>query len=436
MYTEDMEQSVMVLCLKDKDFLSNVYDKLSPNHFSTNPYKWIFWAAKEYYKKYGDAPNEKIINNELVKSSKVTPNRKLMIKKILTDLYKETPKSVAYTTDEMNSYIKSISFINCLETVAEQVEKGDHEKARKLMMNELLGSQTDKNYKIVNWLKEFEKRQAERKNRKLNPGKYGGVPIPYKCVHPWVDNLQQGEIGSVTALTSSGKSIMLGEFGADAMLGGFNVVHFVLENTDWQATQRYDSRILGVPYDVLKRYSLTKKQKKQLEKNINALRSIIGEKLMVVKCPQQGTDVIMLEKILRELEVVNGFYAQLIVLDYADIMSPATKMESFRLGQAGIYWDIKAIAEDRNIPLWTATQAPQEFGKKNNKGNVPILRAESAGESYWKSRILDIMFTLYQTEKQKFQGNVTLHIAKNRDGPRGAEFVFKQDFANMRFIEM
>ncbi|KKL21164.1 hypothetical protein LCGC14_2448170, partial [marine sediment metagenome] len=267
-----------------------------------------------------------------------------------------------------------------------------------------------------------------------NPGSFFIVKPPYKCLSSVVDGIQPGEVGSITAITSAGKSIMLHDWGANALLDSINVTHITLENTEWQTNQRYDSRILDVPYDIIKHYNYTQKQLRQIERNIKAVDKMIGEKLTVIKAPMKTTNVITIEQALRELEI-GGFYTQFLIIDYADIMNAVEKFESFRLTQGGIYWDIKALALDRNLPILTATQAPSLYGIPNKKGQVPLPTAEATGESYWKARILDIILTLYQTVKQKFGGQTTIHVAKNRDGPRGAEFILYEDFASMRFLE-
>lgn len=435
MQTTHIEQDVIVLCLKDSNFLMDVYVKLSPNHFTKHPFKWIYWATKEHFRKYGKCPEKSILLNELAKSRKVKDKTKILYRKMIEELFDKKPALATYTKDEVDKYIENTNFVRCLDAASEYVEKGEMGKARSLVENELLSFSNNRGYKIVSWLEEFHGRQTERKRRKDNPKNYIMARPPYKCLYPFIDGIQGGEIASVTALTSVGKSIMLHDWGAFNMIEGLNVLHVPLEGTEWQASQRYDSRILGIPYDAFKRYTFTKKQSKQIERNIAAIKKYIGDTLKIVKGPQQGFTITMLEQIMRDLEI-KGSYTQFLILDYADLMSPHTKYESFRLKQSGVYWDIKYFAEMRNLSLLTATQAPQEYGRPDKRGRLPRMGAESAGESYWKPRILDIMLTLYQTIKQKFMSQVTLHIAKNRDGPRGAEFVLREDFSNMRFIEV
>lgn len=434
MYSEAVEKNVVVSCLHDETFMAEVYETLSPNHFNQRPLKWIYRVAKEHFRKYGNLIDKTVLVNELTKSKKLSTDQKKLFKKIGLDLLKTKPKHKRYSKDEMGQYIADVSFVQCLDNISQIVEDGNLEKARTIMSQELLARESEKGYIISNWLEEFEDRQKIRKKRKLNPEDYFMVRTPYRHVRRVLDGIRCGEVASITGITSSGKSIMLQDWGANAFIDGTRTFHATLENTLEQTNQRYDSNILRIPYDAFKRYKFSKKQIAQIERNMKALRDLIGENLRVGKFPNSGTTVLLLEKALRDLEL-SGFYTQFLVLDYADIMDPVKKWESFRLGQGGVYWDIKALALDRNLPLLNATQAKAEYGIPDKKGRVLVPTAESASESYWKARILDIMLTLYQTTKQKFMGVATAHIAKNRDGPRGAEFLLKEDFPNMRFLE-
>lgn len=435
MYNEQVEHNVVVACLHDEDFIRDVYEVLSPNHFTKAPLKWLYWLAKEHYRKYGELIDSSVVKTELQKSKKIPDKRKVLYLKIAGDLLKEKPKSRRYSKDQVIEYINDVTFIQSLDNASQVIEQGNIDKARRILLNEILIKQTTKNYKISNWLKEFENRQNERKNRKKQSVSTIYAEPPYGGLKRVIDVIQPGEIASVTGITSSGKSIMLHDWGRHNFLNGLNVLHITLENSEWQTNQRYDSNILGVPYDALKRYKFTTKQLNQIKRNIGALRKAIGERLMVIQCPMQGTDTLLLEKVARELELA-GWYAHFVILDYADIMKAVKGWENFRLSQGGVYWDIKAWAIDRGLPLLTATQAKAEYGVPDRKGRILVPTAEAASESYWKPRILDIMLTIYQTQKQKFQGMVTAHVAKNRDGAKGFELPLREDFKNIRFLEV
>jgi replicative DNA helicase len=341
----------------------------------------------------------------------------------------------AYSLEQVIEFTSSASFVQAMDQASEEVEKGNVKNAQQIMLDNAMKSNTHVKYQISDWVDEFKERQKIREDRKLNPAKYFYVPSPYKSLNRIIDGIQPGELASVTAITSGGKSMMLHDWGGYNLIAGIPITHVTIENTLWQSEQRYDSRIMGMPYDSFKKFDFTAKQLRQLDRNIEAIRKYIGNMLKVIKCPQDGTTIIDIEQAIRELEL-KGFYTKFIIVDYADIMTPVKKYESFRLSQAGAYWDIKGLAVTRNLPILTATQAKVEYGMVDKKGRVPIPKAESAGESYWKPRILDIMFTLYQTVKQKFVNETTLHIAKNRDGRRGDEITLIEDFQNVRFLEV
>lgn len=435
MYSENIEKEIIISCLHDEKFLAEVYVILSPTHFNNFPLRWVYWAAKEFFRKYSKSINKNSMINELHKSKNMSTKKKILYRKIIDDLYGQKPKVKSYSKDQIYEYVGDVSFIQALDKASEIIEKGNVDKARKMLFEAILSKQTLKSYSISNWLAEFDTRQAERLKRKNNPNSFFAVRPPYKCLEAVLDGIQPTEVCSITGITSSGKSIMLQDWGACSILRDINVTHITLENSEWQTNQRYDSRILDLPYDTIKYYNYTKRQLEQIERNMKAIKKMIGDRLRVIRAPMRGTTVLTFEQIFRELEI-EGFYTGFLIVDYADLMEAVAKFESFRLGQSGIYWDIKAFAVDRNLPLLTATQAPSKYGIADKSGRVPLPTAEATGESYWKARILDIILTLHQTTKQKFMNQIMMYLAKNRDGPRGAEFPLREDFASMRFLDI
>ncbi|KKL67013.1 hypothetical protein LCGC14_2139250, partial [marine sediment metagenome] len=125
MYSEEVEKDVILSCLKDEKFMGEVYQILSPNHFNNLPYKWIYWVNKEYFRKYSKLIDKVAIVNELRKSKKLSPKKKVLYKKISEDLLSQTPKSKNYSKDQIVEYVSDVSFIQSLDEASEVIEKGD-----------------------------------------------------------------------------------------------------------------------------------------------------------------------------------------------------------------------------------------------------------------------------------------------------------------------
>ena len=116
--------------------------------------------------------------------------------------------------------------------------------------------------------------------------------------------------------TGRGKSTVLVCLGAAALEAGKNVLHVTLELDDRVIADRYDARFSGIALSDLS------KCPKRLRKRLKAVAAAHHSNLQVRYWPTATLGFGMLRTYLRRLECA-AFYPDLILLDYADLMSKA-----------------------------------------------------------------------------------------------------------------
>jgi replicative DNA helicase len=201
-------------------------------------------------------------------------------------------------------------------------------------------------------------------------------------------------------------------------------------NTKEQIEQRLDSRITKVLYNNLRKYKLTSDEKKYANRMFEILEENCAGNLKVVKAIARKCSINTIYEILDDLRLIDDFKPNFIVLDYADIIAlPYNGSKDKRFEQADIYWDLKNLALELNIPIFTATQAKSEFQDKRAYSN-------SLAEAYEKARICDGILTLNQTPDQVIDNEMTLIVAKMRDSKSGYEVNLRADLSVMRFKEI
>lgn len=228
--------------------------------------------------------------------------------------------------------------------------------------------------------------------------------------------LGRRELGVVIAPTGGGKSMMLVHLASTALKAGLNVVYYTLELRDIVVGSRFDACITGIPLDFLqkKKDDVIGKLKQQQLGNL-----IIKE--YPTKSASTNTIRAHLEKLRRQ-----SFTPDVVIVDYGDLLKPlsAGKREK-RDELEAIYEELRAIAQEYDAALWTASQT-------NRTGlNAEVITLDAIAEAYSKCFVADFIFTVSRTiEDKQGNGGRTL-VAKNRNGREGDVFNIFMDTANI-----
>lgn len=231
--------------------------------------------------------------------------------------------------------------------------------------------------------------------------------------------LGRGEIGVVTANTGVGKSHFLVQLGANAMKAGKNVVHYTFELTEHAVGLRYDSNICGIPSN-----DVCENKRAVLEKYEN---SKLG-RLIIKEYPTGTASSVTIRNHIEKL-LLKGFQPDLVIIDYADIMRSTRSYDSLRHELKLIYEELRNMAMDLCIPIWTASQANRD------SANSEVVGLENMSEAYGKAMVADVVISLSRKAMEKSTGAGRLFIAKNRAGRDGLLFPIHID-TSMSIIEI
>jgi replicative DNA helicase len=223
--------------------------------------------------------------------------------------------------------------------------------------------------------------------------------------------LGRGEIGIVVAPTGVGKSHWLVAMGAEALRRGKNVVHYTFELSETAVGIRYDSNLCNIPSSnvidnkeiVLKTYS----------------ENDFG-RLIIKQYPTGTASIVTIRNHLEKL-AMKDFVPSIIVIDYADIMRSTRSYDSLRHELKLVYEELRNLAMEMNIPIWTASQANREASKAD------IVGLENMSEAYGKAMVADVVVSLSRKPLEKSTGAGRLFVAKNRAGCDGLMYPIKID---------
>lgn len=224
--------------------------------------------------------------------------------------------------------------------------------------------------------------------------------------------LGSGEIGFVVAPTGVGKSHALIHFGSSAIRSGRNVVHYTFELNERVTGIRYDSHLTEIP-------SLDCYEKKEEIKKFYQDNKDFG-RLIIKYFPTGQASCHTLRSHLEKLSH-KGFIPDMIVVDYAGIMRSADRNDLLRLELKKVCEELRSLAEDMGVPVWTAIQSNKEGS------NADVVDLTNLAESYSQAHVADFVLGISRQSSQKATGFGTMFVAKNRAGRDGIKYQIHMD---------
>ena len=225
--------------------------------------------------------------------------------------------------------------------------------------------------------------------------------------------LGAGELGVVCAPTSVGKSQLLVMLGANALRKKKNVVHYTLEMSERLVGVRYDSNICDISStDCYQMKDSIKQWFETHEKDVG--------QLFIKEYPTRSITVNNIQMHLEKL-AYDQFKPDLVIVDYASIMRSTEKHTEMRHGLSAIIQELRGLAQEHQVPVWTALQSNKEGARSD------YIDVTNMAESYGQAAEADFVLGLQRKPEHKATGFGSLYIAKNRNGMDGLNFKIHLD---------
>lgn len=405
-----VEEKLIALLLKDAEFLSRTAHLIKPDYFRDD-YKPILKVLLRHYVKHRTLLDRTALA-DASKQSMVVIKRLLMTKvaKLSRDYYAERLVNFAKTYQLENFCLAVAGMVEDDTAGRREVEYDGLEKEMREIMEigiiHDLG--TDYFTNAVARLKSVSDYDASR------------IPTGF----PLYDKLLNGglgltEMGIIVSGPHRGKSQVMVNFGQFAVQRGFHVVHQTLEMPGNQVAVRYDCRTAMMTREEIKN------KKKSAYYRIKKLREMNNGKLVIQDLRKNRPTVAMLSAMMK-MYIHKYGKPDLWLLDYADLLKPSAGYRgenAKRLGVSDIYTDLRFLAGELDLRLWTISQA-NRIGMAEE-----VIEMEHLAETIDKAAIADIICTLCQTKDEKKKGVLRLHNAKNRDGASGQIIRLQYDFS-------
>jgi hypothetical protein len=213
--------------------------------------------------------------------------------------------------------------------------------------------------------------------------------------------LGAGELAIVMAGGKVGKSTLLARMAAGALWQGKNAAIATGELSAKKYRKRIDAMITRVTTRKLTEYATksghSKRYRKKLRKIFRKLafaqRQMKG-KLFIKQWPTNKGKIADIEAWLDQLEE-QGNKIDILYVDYVRVFKPNERSDDMRGRIGQVTMDLRGLAVERNLPVWTASQSNRAALHKDMIG--PEDLAEDISQ-FWT---LDFLLALCQTEAEK-----------------------------------
>ena len=404
-YGKDFQIKVISALLTHKEFLINIYDIINDEDFTNQAHRWIIKEILKYYNKYHTTPSLEILKVEVKKVENEV--LRLSIKEQLREAYITSDEDLEYVMEEFSSFCKNQQLKKALLSSVDLLKAGDYDSIKILVENALKSGQ-DKNIGHEYNL-DIETRYREDTRKP--------IPTPWPQITELLQGgLGEGDFGLIFGNPGGGKSWSLVALGGYAVKLGYNVLHYTLELGEDYVGRRYDAFFTQIPVN----HIMSNKEKVE-----EAIPQLPG-KLVIKEFAMGKTTIHTIESHIRKCQDL-GIDADLIIIDYVDLLSSRRKNVDRKYEIDDIYTSTKGLARELKLPVWSVSQVNRAGAKDD------VIEGDKAAGSYDKIMITDFCLSLSRKAKDKVNGTGRFHVMKNRYGMDGLTYGVKADTSTGHF---
>lgn len=213
-----------------------------------------------------------------------------------------------------------------------------------------------------------------------------------------------GELGIILGPGKRGKTTSLVNIAVGCLHRNKSVAIATAELSEKKYRKRIDSLLSGVPAHKL--FKLRKKVRRRLK----IARRLMTANLYIKQFPTGKGSTVDIEAWLGRLEE-NDIHIDVLLVDYIFLFQPRFRVKErrFNIGQVAV--ELRGIAVERDIPVWTASQGNRKAMLKE------IVGPEDFAEDISQFWTLDFLIAICQTkvEKDMEPPQARLFLAAARD---------------------
>lgn len=421
----DFQTLVLAFLFRDVPFNVRTEGLIKPGYFDSEIHAVLAHMALGYFKTYKTVPSRATLGvmlKDAIAKKQIRSELVADVKEILKSAFEEKLADVDSTIETCTRFARKQELTKAILQCAELIDKGDYDSVEPIINKAVLVGAND-GVQEYDFFKESENRHHYREEVEMGRILPTGITTGFKEFdnHLYHKGWGREELSVIMGPAKSGKTMALLSFGVKAVLSGYNVLYCSLEVSRRILADRIDANIAGVKINELV-------GKKRQVKDAATLASPKAGVLKIHDYPTGTFTPLQLRRLLARYAAM-GVRFDMVVVDYADIMAPDKHSDTPRENSRLIYIGLRAIAQEFNCAVLSATQTNREGFK------AAVGKMEHVSDDINKARTVDLLIAINADEDDRRAHRAKLHIIASRNQDNGEPIKVKTNLAMARFLE-
>jgi len=424
-----METVILKNLVLNEDFARKVVPFLQEEYFQDKAERTVFNIVSKFLLKYNNIPTKDAVLISLGDDKTLGDSEFKKCVSISDEMYKEGEKSdTEWLVEHTEKFCKEKAIYNGIMASIGIIEGKDKEQTQNAIpeiMSKALSVSFDTRvghdfFEDVDERYEYYHRVEER------------VPFDLEMFNLITGGgVRKKTLNVVMAASGVGKSAFLCHHAAACLTQNLNVLYITLEMSEEEIAKRIDANLLDTDIHVLEKMPLA-----MYENKVNNLKKTCHGKLIIKEYPTAAANVTHFRNLMEELKIKKKFKPDIIIVDYLNICSCAR----FKMGNGmnsytyvkGIAEELRGLAKQFNVPLWSATQVNREGAKSSD------MEMTDTSESFGLPQTTDFFIALIETEELAQNGQLMVKQLKNRgnDTTKNRKFLIGVNKSKMKFYDV
>jgi archaellum biogenesis ATPase FlaH len=416
-----IENTIISSLVYADEYARKVIPYISPDYFEDDSKKVVVKLILSHYQRYNKAPTTKSLFMDLEKKN--LPEH-LFEKSVgvLDEIKDDILSDEEWLMDSTEDFCKQRALHNAILASIEKYDKKEDIGAIPDIITKALAVSFDNH--IGHSYFDDADRRFEFYNRKEDK-----IPFDIDLLNKITNGgVVRKTMNIILAGTAVGKSMAMCHLAAGYISAGYNVLYITLEMAEEYIAERIDANLLDVNIKDIRELD-----KSVFNAKINSTRKKALGDLVIKEYPTGSAHAGHFRHLISELKLKKKFKPDVIMIDYLNICNSSRmkiKGSMYEFSKT-IAEELRGLAIEENIALWTATQTNRDGYSSTD------FDLTATSESFGVPMSADLMLALISTEELEKLRLLKVKQLKNRYGDVNyfKSFVVGMERAKMRLYD-
>ena len=424
------ERDLLVGLITSEKFCREICPILNPRLLEIEYARIVAGWIKDFYSNFKKAPGKDIMKLYRAKCEEIIDedlqdNVLTFVEKVCKDYENLKTFNDEFALQEAVTYLKARSLKNLNEDIDAYLTSGDISKAENAITKyKSVEKSSGKSVSLLHNTQSLINSFTQEDELLFRfPGAYGDV----------VGDVNREDFISYLAPMKRGKTFALIDAGVEAVKNGLKVLHVSLEMSESKMQKRYWTALSGqlnkdrddIEYSYFEKMDTDSKKCWAIEHKTISRKAVSiadiqkkqktfrrlfrGGDIRIFAVPAYNLTVEQLDLEIDRLNQQEEFVPDVVIVDYADIMTPSDKGNDYRNQLDGIWKRLRGLAQKRKCVVFTASQSGRASINKD-------ADSKDIAEDIRKLAHITSMVSLNQTPSEKKAGILRLKQLALREG--------------------